>query len=123
MRDHVQDRLDLAFEALGSLNLKNIARPVEAFVLRFGEAVTTPISVARSSVHYSSEALPLHDKPSIAVLPFANLSSDPEQEYFADGLTEDILTALARFAAVDRDRAQFHLRLQGSRGRHRRGRA
>ena len=100
VRDHVQDRLGLAFEELGSLNLKNIARPVEAFVLRFGEAVTTPISVARSSVHYSSEALPLHDKPSIAVLPFANLSSDPEQEYFADGLTEDILTTLARFAQL-----------------------
>ena len=100
VRDHVQDRLGLVFEELGSLNLKNIARPVEAFVLRFGDAVTTPISVAQSSAHSSSETLPLHDKPSIAVLPFANLSSDPEQEYFADGLAEDILTALARFAQL-----------------------
>ena len=100
VRDHVQDRLGLVFEELGSLSLKNIARPVEAFVLRFGDAVTTPISVAQSSAHSSSETLPLHDKPSIAVLPFANLSSDPEQEYFADGLTEDILTALARFAQL-----------------------
>ena len=62
--------------------------------------MTTPISVAQSSAHSSSETLPLHDKPSIAVLPFANLSGDPEQEYFADGLTEDILTALARFAQL-----------------------
>ena len=100
VRDHVRDRLELAFEELGPLNLKNIARPVEAFVLRFGNAVKTPISVAQSSVHSSSETLGLHDKPSIAVLPFANLSSDPEQEYFADGLTEDILTALARFAQL-----------------------
>ena len=95
-----RDRLGLDFEELGSLSLKNIARPVEAFVLRFGDAMTTPISVAQSSAHSSSEIVPLHDKPSIAVLPFANLSSDPEQEYFADGLTEDILTALARFAQL-----------------------
>ena len=100
VRDHVQDRLGLVFEELGSLNLKNIARPVEAFVLRFGDAVTAPISVAQSSAHSSSETLPLQDRPSIAVLPFANLSSDPEQEYFADGLAEDIITALARFRFV-----------------------
>jgi adenylate cyclase len=100
VRDHVQDRLGLVFEELGSLSLKNIARPVEAFVLRLGDAVTSPIAVAQSSAHSLPEPLPLHDKPSIAVLPFANLSSDPEQEYFADGLTEDILTALARFAQL-----------------------
>jgi TolB-like protein/class 3 adenylate cyclase len=100
VRDHVQDRLGLVFEELGSLSLKNIARPVEAFVLRFGDAAKAPISVAQSSAHSSSETLSLHDKPSIAVLAFANLSSDPEQEYFADGLTEDILTALARFAQL-----------------------
>jgi adenylate cyclase len=73
VRDHVQDRLGLAFEELGSLSLKNIARPVEAFVLRTGAATGAPVA--------------LSDRPSIAVLPFANLSSDPEQEYFADGLT------------------------------------
>ena len=80
VRDHVRDRLELAFEELGPLNLKNIARPVEAFVLRLGNAVKTPISVAQSSIHSSSETLGLHDKPSIVVLPFANLSSDPEQD-------------------------------------------
>jgi adenylate cyclase len=86
VRDHVQDRLGLAFEELGSLSLKNIARPVEAFVLRTGAATGAPVA--------------LSDRPSIAVLPFANLSSDPEQEYFADGLTEDILTALTRFTQL-----------------------
>jgi adenylate cyclase len=86
VRDHVQDRLGLAFEELGSLSLKNIARPVEAFVLRTGAAASAPVA--------------LSDRPSIAVLPFANLSSDPEQEYFADGLTEDILTALTRFTQL-----------------------
>jgi adenylate cyclase len=85
VRDHVHGRLDVAFAELGALNLKNIARPIEAFVLQPG-AGTTPRTVK-----------PLPAKPSIAVLPFENLSGDPDQQYFADGLTEDILTALARF--------------------------
>ena len=59
-----------------------------------------PKSVERSLVHDTGEALPLPDKPSIAVLPFTNMSGDPEQEYFADGLTEDILTALTRFTQL-----------------------
>jgi adenylate cyclase len=92
VRDHVHGRLDLAFEALGSLNLKNIARPVEAFVLR---PTTTLKSVERTLVHGAGEPLPLPDKPSIAVLPFQNMSGDPEQEYFADGIVEEIITALS----------------------------
>ena len=63
------------------------------------------------------------DKPSIAVLPFANMSGDPEQEYFADGIVEDIITALSRFALAVRDRAQFQLHLQGQRRRREAGRA
>ena len=70
VRDHVRDRLDLAFEELGPLNLKNIARPVEAFVLRLEAAATAPKSVERSLVHGTGEALPLPDRPSIAVLAF-----------------------------------------------------
>jgi TolB-like protein len=85
VRDHVHGRLDLTFAELGVLNLKNIARPIEAFVLAPPTGTT-------------SEAVkPQAEKPSIAVLPFDNLSGDPDQQYFADGLTEDILTALARF--------------------------
>jgi adenylate cyclase len=96
VRDHVHGRLDLTFEERGSLNLKNIARPVEAFVLMVAATAGTFHSVERSLVHDASEALPLPDKPSIAVLPFTNMSGDPEQEYFADGMTEEIITALSR---------------------------
>ena len=96
VRDHVHGRLDLAFEELGALDLKNIARPVEAFVVRPGAAATTPNSVERSLVHSTREALPLPDKPSIAVLAFTNMSGDPEQEYFSDGIADDIITELSR---------------------------
>ena len=100
VRDHVHGRLGLDFGELGVLNLKNIARPVEAFVLRIGVAATTPKSVERSLVQGKGEALPLPDKPSIAILPFTNLSADPEQEYFSDGVADDILTELSRDRAL-----------------------
>ncbi len=93
VRDHMRDRVDVAFEELGSLNLKNIARPVEAFVVRVDQK-TTPAS------HHQGEPLRLPDKPSIAVLPFNNMSSDPEQDYFADGMVEEIITALARIKSL-----------------------
>ena len=78
------------------LNLKNIARPVEAFVLRPNGSMTMPISVERALLHGAGQALPLPDKPSIAVLAFTNMSGDPEQEYFSDGVAEDIITELSR---------------------------
>jgi adenylate cyclase len=93
VRDHVHGRLDLAFEELGSLKLKNIARPVEVFVLRL-DVETNPVE--RSLTNDIRQAPPLPDKPSIAVLAFTNMSDDPDQEYFADGVTEDIITELAR---------------------------
>ena len=96
VRDHVQDRLGLGFEELGALKLKNIGRPVEAFVLRLDAAATTPKSVERSLVQGKGEVLPLPDKPSVAVLAFNNMSGDPEQEYFSDGISEDIITELSR---------------------------
>jgi adenylate cyclase len=95
VRDHMQGRLDVAFEALGSLNLKNIAHPVEAFMLRVATTVGTLKSVERSLV-YGGGTLPLPDKPSIAVLAFTNMSGDPEQEYFSDGIADDIITELSR---------------------------
>jgi adenylate cyclase len=91
VRDHVQDRLGLAFEELGALKLKNIVRRVEAFVLKPDEK-----SVKRPLPYYLQKTSPLPDKPSIAVLAFTNMSGDLEQEYFADGLVEDIITALSR---------------------------
>jgi TolB-like protein/class 3 adenylate cyclase len=87
VRDEVRDKLDLGFEDLGEQNLKNIARPIRVFRIRIGEPAATATVRA---------ALPLPDKPSIAVLPFANMSGDPDQEYFADGMVEEIITALCR---------------------------
>jgi adenylate cyclase len=88
--DHVRDRLPLLFEDLGEQQVKNIARPVRVYRVRVNDAppnAPPPTSPA---------PLPLPDKPSIAVLPFANMSGDPEQEYFADGMVEEIITALSR---------------------------
>ena len=93
IRDHVHGRLALEFEELGPLDLKNIARPVEAFLVKPSLSIISK-SVERSLVHGTS--LPLPDKPSIAVLPFANLSTDPEQEFFSDGVADDIITELSR---------------------------
>jgi TolB-like protein/class 3 adenylate cyclase len=86
--DHVRDRLPFVFEDLGEQQVKNITRPVRVFRVR---------DVAdKSPLPPPPAALPLPDKPSIAVLPFANMSGDPEQEYFADGMVEEIITALSR---------------------------
>src|ERR1700732_3445132 len=85
VHDHVRDRLPFAFEDLGEQQVKNIARPVRVYRVRDADA-KSPVT----------PALPLPDKPSIAVLPFANMSGDPEQEYFADGMVEEIITALSR---------------------------
>jgi adenylate cyclase len=83
VHDQVRDRLDLGFEDLGQRELKNIARPVRVYRLA---AVGEP----------EAAELPLPAKPSIAVLPFSNMSGDGEQEYFADGMAEDIITGLSR---------------------------
>jgi TolB-like protein/class 3 adenylate cyclase len=84
VRDQVRDKLAFSFEDMGEQQVKNIARPVHVWRIRLG-----PKAVV-------SAPLPLPDKPSIAVLPFANMSGDPEQEYFADGMVEEITTALSR---------------------------
>ena len=91
VRDQVRDKLGFAFDDRGEQQVKNIARPVRVFDVNMaGEAMTlTPDTAARAPL-----ALP--DKPSIAVLPFQNMSGDPEQEYFADGMVEEIITALSR---------------------------
>jgi adenylate cyclase len=93
VRDHVHGRLDLTFEALGTLNLKNIRRPVEAFLVKTDETASVRTSKR-------SDTPPLPDRPSIAVLPFQNMSGDPEQEYFADGIVEEITTALSRISSL-----------------------
>ncbi|GLS38311.1 adenylate cyclase [Mesorhizobium tianshanense] len=82
--DHLQGKLDCGFTPLGDLRLKNIERPVRAY------RVETDASASVAAPP------PLPAKPSIAVLPFTNMSGDPDQEYFADGLVEDIITGLSR---------------------------
>ena len=89
--NQVKGKVDREFEDLGGQDIKNIAEPVHVFrVGQIGSEVT-------ASGESTSEEADLHHKPSVAVLPFANMSGDPEQEYFADGITEDIITELARF--------------------------
>jgi adenylate cyclase len=89
--EHVRDRLPFTLQDLGEQQVKNIARPVRVY--RVGDLDT----VAKSP---SAPALTLSDKPSIAVLPFQNMSGDPEQEYFADGMVEEIITALSRIRSL-----------------------
>ena len=84
VRDQVRDKLDFSFDDMGEQQVKNIARPVRAYRIPVAEKATAKV------------ALPLPDKPSLAVLPFLNMSGDPEQEYFADGVVEEITTAISR---------------------------
>jgi adenylate cyclase len=99
VRDHVQDRLGLAFEELGPVKLKNIARPVEAFVV-ITDGAAVPTRSERPPVGGTPDALPLEVKPSLAVLPFTDLSASVDHEYFFDGITEDIITELSRFPSL-----------------------
>jgi adenylate cyclase len=94
VRDNVRDKLFYTFEDLGEQQVKNIARPVRVYRVRDRAAPIEKPSPA------SSQPLPLPDKPSIAVLPFTNMSSDPEQEFFSDGIAEDIITALSRYPSL-----------------------
>ncbi|WFU19639.1 adenylate/guanylate cyclase domain-containing protein [Bradyrhizobium sp. CB3481] len=92
VHDQVRDKLGLGFEDLGERQLKNIARPVRVF------RIATPDVGPRTQS--ANPALAMPTKPSIAVLPFTNMSGDPEQDYFADGMVEDIITALSHFKAL-----------------------
>ena len=91
VHDHVADRLAYRFEALGDQHLKNIDRPVRVFRVLDPQATATPATSAPPSSRVD------RDKPSIVVLPFANISGDAGQDFFAEGLTEDIITELSRF--------------------------
>jgi adenylate cyclase len=99
VRDHVHGRLGLTFRELGPLSLKNIAQRVEAFVVSTKPAAA-PESVEPLAVGTNLDQPPVSDKPSLAVLAFQNMSGDPEQEYFSDGMVEEIITALARISGL-----------------------
>ncbi|MDP6342884.1 MAG: tetratricopeptide repeat protein [Alphaproteobacteria bacterium] len=126
VRNEVRDRMDIAFDSLGQVAVKNIARPIRVYrVLAEGEEAATPARGSARRRRYAAAAVvvlaivaaggawwwwqpgpepaeqatfahKLPDKPSIAVLPFANLSDDKEQEYFADGMTDDLITHLSK---------------------------
>jgi len=86
--EQVRDRLDIAFDDLGEQQVKNITRPVRTYAVALGASSRAALPVRAR--------LPLPDKPSLAVLPFQNLTGDAEQEYFVDGMVEEITTAIAR---------------------------
>lgn len=88
--DQVANKLGLGYESLGEHQVKNINTPIRVFRIK------TDTALSESTDPEGQAALPLPDKPSIAVLPFNNMSGDSEQEYFSDGITEDIITALSR---------------------------
>jgi len=90
----VKARLDLSVSDLGSKQLKNIADPIRVYALQVGAGAAKPAMVSQSATSQPATAAP--PKLSIAVLPFANMSGDPEQDYFADGISEDIITGLSK---------------------------
>ncbi|PYM08294.1 MAG: adenylate/guanylate cyclase domain-containing protein [Verrucomicrobia bacterium] len=92
VRDHLGNRLDLAFEDMGEQTLKNIERPIHVYRV----CLDTPAAPSKDkkAAHHEQE------KPAIAVLPFNNMSGDPEQEYFSDGITEDIITDLSKVSGL-----------------------
>ncbi len=94
VRTAIGKKLDLGYESMGEQKVKNIEEPVRAYKV-------TLVSEAKTRVTSPDKpTLELADKPSIAVLPFTNMSGDPEQEYFSDGVTEDIITSLSHFSGL-----------------------
>src|SRR6202023_2680931 len=84
----IRGKVDIAFDDMGPQALKNIAEPMRAWRMQIGASA---LALPNGGAAAASQALALPDKPSIAVLPFQNMSGDPEQEYFADGMVEDII--------------------------------
>jgi len=92
VRDQVRDKLAVSFEDIGDQQVKNIVRPVRAYRVLVAERADSPSVLSETALSRT-----LSDRASIAVIPFNNISGDPEQEYFVDGITEDIITALSKW--------------------------
>ena len=110
VRDHIGNRLDLAFEDMGEQTLKNIERPIRVYASIW----ILPLLGHQGQKGPTSRQV---EKPAIAVLPFNNMSGDPEQEYFSDGITEDIITDLSKVSGFLVDRPQHSVHLQGQTGK------
>jgi adenylate cyclase len=93
--NHIKGKVELGFEDLGEQKVKNIPEPVQVYRVKPDDTDTQSVALSTAG-----EALPLPDKPSIAVLPFDNMSDDPGQEHFADGIAEDVITALSCFRSL-----------------------
>src|SRR5262249_18425894 len=93
--DQVRDRLDIAFHDLGDQQVKNIARPVRVYSI--GSRASTAEGGGQTAP-IVCRMVPLPDKPSLAVLPFQNMTGDADQEYFVDGMVEEITTAISRLS-------------------------
>jgi class 3 adenylate cyclase len=117
--DQVRGKVEVEFADLGEQKLKNIDRLVRVYAVKSKNQLT-PDSV--TSHPEAKKPLPLPDKPSIAVLPFQNMSGDPEQEFFADGTVEDLITELSRGQGLFRHRQELDVYLQRARGRYQAGR-
>jgi adenylate cyclase len=97
VRDQVGDRLDVRFEDLGEQSVKNIVRPIRIYRALLEKEEAAGLDGALAGAPSAKAPVKAGARPAIAVLPFSNMSGDPEQEFFADGLTEDIITELSRF--------------------------
>ena len=109
VRNQVGNKLELEFLDQGEKTVKNIAQPVHVYFVNLGRRRTNSAVQAAAG----ATARLRSDKPSVAILPFANMSNDPEQEFFSDGITEDIITDLSKVSGPVRAQPQYRLHLQG----------